>query len=253
MDTYIFTGKVLPERADVHIPTMTIDISSNTEGAQLEGRIIISIKYSQISATLIVETNQDVPTLKNSVEHMVKTLVDSFGYLSGRGYDTEITTCTDSQGNLTVFGIGIPELESEASQRPLNLIDLYTRSVSPSKDLQHALGNLRESIRSQWDTGFFCYRAVECIRKYFVQEGDSNDNSSWERLRGTLRIDRSWIDVIKNTADEQRHGYTPEFTYEERVRIMKHAWKIIDRFSIFMMNNQENLSESDFEILTEEN
>ena len=251
-DIFIFTGKVFPERADVSMPTITLsDLKSETKGTKLNGKLVVSIAYSQISATLTAETDQDIFTLRIAVEHVIRNIVDSLGYFTGRGYDIEITSCTDSSGKQTVFGVGIPELEQYTRERSINLIDLYVKVVSKSKELQFALANLRESIRSPWDTGLFCYRAIDCIRKRFVLATDKpeKDELSWERLKEALRIDRSWIDVIKGPADKQRHGFSPEFMNTERIKVMENAWKIVDRFCEYALNGYKPLPETSYPIL----
>ena len=214
---------------------------------------IVSINASQVS--IVIETtdkNADLPTLKNYVEYLVRTVVDAYGYLTGRGYDVEITSVVDPDGKHTVFGVGIPELEEAQNERPLHFPELL-EVMGRSQHLHRALGDLREAIRSPWDTGFFCHRAVECIRQSFVKEEDGDDKGpSWKSLRNELRIDRSWIEeYTKKSADAQRHGSTPYMSGEDRVLAMKHAWKVIDRFCVYVYGGFKSLSKNDFDMLKE--
>lgn len=252
MSTYIFSGKIMPERADVSVSKISIQILA--EDAGINGDAIVSIGASQVSVVIeTIDKNAGLPTLKNYVEYLVRTVVDAYGYLTGRGYDVEITSVVDPDGKHTVFGVGIPELEEAQNERPLHFPELL-KVMGRSQHLHRALGDLREAIRSPWDTGFFCYRAIECIRQSFVKDEDDDRKRkelSWERLRNALRIDRSWLDKLTEFAEPQRHGGTPYMSGKDRVSTMQHAWKVIDRFCVYVYGGFKPLSKNDYDMLKE--
>jgi hypothetical protein len=249
--TYTFNGKVLPERTIVSIPTLKLEAYHQDAGIRFES--IISISLSQISVLVEVKEKPellDLYTLKNVIEDTVRSVVDAFGYLTGRGYDVEITSSTDQNGMQAVFGVGIPELEEEGkhNERPLTLEKIMD-NLGKSVFLAPALADLREAIRSA-HTGFFCYRAIESLRQHFRQPNDNDDKKpSWERLRTSLRIDKTWIDGVKKYADSQRHGENTFVSGQERVRIMQRTWKIVDRFLIYLESGSNTLPEDRFPIL----
>jgi hypothetical protein len=175
--------------------------------------------------------------------------VDAYGYLTGRGYDVEITSAINNEGVQTVFGVDVPELEKTASERPVEFHELVTELIHKSQHLGNALADLRESIRSPIDTGLFCYRAVESIRQQFVQPGESKDNKSWERLRQALAVEESFIKSIKLFADDPRHGKTPYISGPERVDCMKRAWVIVDRFCLYLQRGAKDLDAAEFKTL----
>ena len=245
MNSYIFSGKVLPERANVNITPIELKIDAIDAG--ISGTAVVSIDVSQVSVVLNTNSNSDLMTLKNYVDYSVRTLIDAFGYLSGRGYDIEITSVVNHEGKHAVFGVGIPELEKSQKERPLSFQQLL-EAMAKSQYLHRALSDLREAIRSPVDTGFFCYRAVESIRQNFKNDND-NDAKSWENLRKSLLIDRSWIDKIKEFADKARHGETPYISGKNRILIMQHTWKVIDRFCLYVYGDFNDLSEKEFDLL----
>lgn len=248
MATYIFSGKVMPERADVNISLPSLTFQAKDAG--FSGETIISIARSQISIKLdTTDAGVNLDTMKNYMEQLVRNLVDSYGYLSGRGYDIEITSVVNPNGQQAVFGVGIRELEKSENERPLSFQELFP-VILKSPHLRHALGDLREAIRSPSDTGLFCYRAVECVRQHFREdEDDDNRAPSWERLRQNLRVDRSWMKPLENFSKEQRHGSSSYMSETDRVLLMQHAWKVVDRFCVYIKGNFQPLPESDFEIL----
>ena len=226
MKTYVFSGKVHPERANVNISPIKFEFGESDPN--FKGKATIAISWSQISLILNIESNVDLPTMKNTMEHMIRFIVDSYGYISGRGYDVELTSVVDPNNNQTVFGVGIDDLEAIQNQRPLPFSDIVKLAFQ-SKQLQHALNNLRESIRSPWDTGFFCYRAIECIRQDFKQADDKDEKASWDNLNKNLRIEKTYAEQLRKYALPQRHGDMPEMTGVEQVALMKCAWSVVDR------------------------
>ena len=247
MGIYTFNGKILPERANVSISPLNINMEAID--TDISGTATIYIFVSQVSIILNTNSDSDLPTLKNYMEYLVRTYIDAYGYLSGRGYDVEITSVVNPEGNYTVFGVGIPELEESQNDRPLSFQQLVT-AMSKSYHLHRALGDLREAIRSPLDTGFFCYRAIESIRQNFKKE-DNDDAKSWENLRKSLLIDRNWIDQVKKFADPVRHGDTTYISGEDRILVMQHAWKVIDRFCLYVHRDFNDLSENEFDLLKE--
>lgn len=245
---YIFTGKVLPERAGVNLPNVIFGGVHNEIGLSFSAEL--SINYSQIAAEIEIHKGDiDIFTLMNIVQASIGSIVDAFGYIHGIGYDIEIISAVDEKANQTVFGVGVPGLEARKMERPLDL-DAILRNFKNSQFLATALSDLRESIRSA-HTGYFCYRAVECIRQHFYKPEDKRETDpSWKRLREALKIDREWIDEIGKYALPQRHGEEKFISGEEREKIMQHAWKVVDRFCIYLDKGSRSLDEKEYPILT---
>ena len=246
MATYIFNGKVLPERACVTIgpvETATVVIPD----IPLRFQAAITICASQILIAVNTDNSiKDLETLRNCVEAIVRNIVDAYGYIEGRGYDIEITSVIDSVGKeWMIFPVEIRQIHESKSDRPVTFFDLYRllRHSGQRDDdsvafklnqLRRAFADLREAIRSPADTDLFCYRAIECIRQCYLdpdkEDNDSERKRSWERMSKELRISRSWIATLKNTSAVQRHGGLMGRTANERVEAMRRAWRVVDRF-----------------------
>ena len=121
MPTYVFTGKVLPERAAVSITLPRVH--TFIPEAKLEFDAVVRITLSQVSVVVkTTEQTDDLPTLRNYVDDVVRIALDSYGYLEGRGYELEITSVVSPSGDaLTVFGVEIPEIHQSKSERPVDL------------------------------------------------------------------------------------------------------------------------------------
>ena len=85
MNKYMFSGKILPERAPIDIVLNGIKMDAIDAG--ISGTVNVSIIASQVSVIINTNSDSDIGTLKNYVEYLVKSLVDAIGYLYGRGYD----------------------------------------------------------------------------------------------------------------------------------------------------------------------
>jgi hypothetical protein len=250
MATFILAGRVIPEKAGVNIHPVKISFVARVAGFQ--GEITVSVISSQICVRL--ETRDlDVPkdTMKNYVEHTVRTIVDLYGITEGNGYYTEISYMVDPQGQQTILGNPLRELKEIEMERPLSFQKLLPVIVK-SHLLPRVLEDLREAVRSPFDTGFLCYRAIDTIRKNFIQEDDFEDRQSWERMLEKLRIDAGWMASIQDFAKSQGFigpMYIPE---SERRAALEKSWKVVYRYCIYVINNLEPLSAAEFNLLQEE-
>jgi hypothetical protein len=242
MRTLVFTGIVHPERANVTIPESTQELT-DLDGKVL-GKLVVTILCSQISAELTtVLDDVDVLTLRNSIQPRIEVFVDNFGFNMGCGYEVELVQVLDSKTQQpTVFGIGIDSLQNRYSSKE-ELIGQFTKVASLCKGMEgvylaRALALLRRAIRSPFDSGLYCYLAVEAVRNiYCLKDGlhpEKEKKKSWALLRNDLDISEDYIkNNIKQYADEIRHGGgIRSFSEKERVKLLESAWEILNRYVV---------------------
>jgi hypothetical protein len=250
MATYIFTGRLIPERAEINVNPVKISFVARVAGFQ--GEMTISIASSQICIRLEtrdIDVNPD--TMRNYVEYTARTLVDLYGFTAGNGYYTELSYVVDPQGQQTVLTTPIKALKEIEMERPLPFQKLLPVMVK-SHLLPRVLEYLREAVRSPFDTGFMCYSAIDTIRKNFVKEDDYEENQSWERMLENLRIDAGFISGIQDYTKSQG-SIGPMYMLEsERRLILEKCWKIVYRYCIYIMDNYQTLSSAEFNLLKEE-
>jgi hypothetical protein len=250
MATYIFTGRVVPERANINVNPVKISFVARVAGFQ--GDITISIVSSQICLRLETrDVDVHLDTMRNYVEHTARTLVDLFGFTAGNGYYTELSYVVDPQGQQTVLGNPIRDLMELNPERPMPFQKLLPIMVK-SHLLPRVLEYLREAVRSPFDTGFMCYQAVDTLRKNFIKEEDYEDNQSWERMMENLRIEPGWLFGIQSYAKSQG-SIGPMFMPEsERREVLEKSWKVVYRYCIYIMDNFQPLPATEFGLLEEE-
>ncbi len=237
---YFFNGKVLPERAVVHITPINAQVSVTETELQL--KIVSSILLSQISMHVeIIKGEVDLASLKNMAESFIRDQVDALGFLSGCGYDVEIDTCFNEAGEQIVFGVNFPGLEQIKDKRLVNYETVYQLSNSiPS--LRIALGDIREAIRSPKDTGLFSYRAIEALMQTFkIAEDNDKDNLAWGRMQSGLNVSREALMKLKGFGDLPRHGKITSISGDERTSVLTFACQIIDRYCVFAREGNQPL------------
>ena len=258
--TYTFSGRVHPERTYVTIdgiPPCRIETRLTDSVLIVDTHIMID--NAQILVTADCEEQiDDLETLRNSVESTVRGIVDSFGYVEGRGYDLELTSVIASTGERwAVFGVEIGALQAEMDKRPVSFGELFSLLTSPTQpqdehasfarmQLRIALGDLREAIRSPNLTAFFCFRAIECLRQCYLHPSKPDDGTarkaSWQRMGDELCIDKSWIADLQDASVSERHGLLKAMSGKQRVDLMLRTWKVVDRFILSAKTNFQPLS-----------
>jgi hypothetical protein len=230
---YTFFGKVHPERCNVSIPEVRARVGRT--GDEIHGEMRYYVSFSQVTAIFVSEEPvANIYTLKNYIEDAIRVALDALGYVLACGYDLEVTEMIDSVGGAPiVFGVGIPAVGKVAEQAGVSF-EVILRLFADSRGayLQRCLADLREAIRAPKDTGFFCYRAIESLRQFFVHEKTANDDksSSWEMLRSELGVDRSEIEFVKTFASPVRHGDSGVISDEQRADTFRIAWAIVNKF-----------------------
>jgi hypothetical protein len=139
----------------------------------------------------------------------------------------------DSVGNPpVVFGVGISAIENSAARADVKLENIVsTFGDRKGQYLQRCLADLREAIRAPKDTGFFCYRGIESLGQFFLQEMKAKDDKvSWELLRSELAVDRVEIETIKGFVDPIRHGGGGWISDSERANVFTLTWNIFNKF-----------------------
>jgi len=238
--SYTFLGKVLPERVNVSIPPLTLNI--DYPDAEIKGIILLSIQLCQIYARFTSKKKvENILTLRNHVDTAIRIPVDNLGYLLGCGYDIEIDSMIDFSGKHTVFSVGINDNVDEfRKNRPREFPELLNLSSGQNgKYLQYCLSDLREAILQNKGAGFFCYRAIESLSLYFADSNGlpkENKKEIWEKFRDSLDINREKIDFILKFSKPVRHGDTIYISSDNMKKIFDYTYEIIDKYVIFASN-----------------
>ncbi|MBS0157381.1 MAG: hypothetical protein JSS26_02185 [Nitrospira sp.] len=248
MKAYIFTGKIIPERALLDITEVQFGILASEDVPP--GELFVEIIKSQIIARFLAPAEvKNIFSLRNAVEDAVRMLLDAAGYFHGYGYDVEIVSLILPESSQKyVFGIDVPVLAGLCEKVGLTYNDIMAAvAKSDGGHLRHALADVREAIKSPRDTGFFCYRAIESLKNCcaFRNHMLPEDSASWERFRETYSITKEQIMKIKMFADQARHGnhsLAQPMGDKQRADIFKTTWNIINVYILGERKGQNQRS-----------
>ncbi len=238
MNKYFITGKVVPERVNFSLSKISIDVIYESSTGKVPVKVSLSIQMSQVFMTIeSSEKITDFFTLKNQLQTTLDLSLDIYGYLYGVGYGSEITSLISEDHQVyIIYGVDIPSLENN-KDRPLTydqIINLFNVYNIHQNQLRLALLNFKLGIRYSADTGFYCYRAVEAIRKIFGE-----GSSGWEIMHSNLGTDRLWLIKLKKMhADEQRHGGSTFMSGEARTEMLANVQQIIDKALVYLQNKK---------------
>jgi hypothetical protein len=72
---------------------------------------------------------------------------------------------------------------------------------------QSALADVRNALRFDSDSPFFCYRALDSLRAHYAAANNvTSEATQWDMMRSDLGIQKSDILALKAFADSRRHG-----------------------------------------------
>ena len=241
--TYIFYGRVLPERVNF---TLYPPIKMESEEFQL----IVGSLFSRITVECeSKDASLNLATLKNRVESSVRMIVDAFGYSVACGYDVEIESVYDySNKAITVFGVQEQIFDSEediglirdGSPPSLLIIDRKDISELMGTDipLRLAMADFRESIRNPDTTAFHCMRAIESLKHSdFLDSPDSSQKL--HQLRKSIKLGRNTLNKVSLPGKDQRHGKSVPQTWEHRKEQMQITWEVIRRYLLLRLKREE--------------
>lgn len=230
---YVFFGKVLPERANVHTPSVTF-----TDPNDSEGTITVSIKRSQVMALAsFPESDIQLDSLKHSIGTIAQDVIDTFSFITGSAYSVEITSVLTPDDTMGIYQEGY---EIDNNEIPINeQEDIFREMIGLFAGeggifLRLCLADFRRSMQAPVDTGFLCFRSVETIRQYFRYAHDLNKKQSWKRLREELDLTREEINFVQEFADPRRHGELVWMREQDRMEVVNFTWMVIDRFRKYL-------------------
>lgn len=242
MYTYIFIGKIHPERVSfsvgLELPFILkhLNFGLDSETSLKFENSVITVRL-QSNADHSKDKNCNLETLKNIVEENVRIAVDAYCFVKSYSYDLEITkvVCDDLKIDYT-FGVqgewNIQKDEQATNAEFTKILKLFDR---PKRIfLKDVLADFRRSIKYPGMTASFCFRAIETIRKsYFEDQTNTDDDKrlkdGWQKLSGNFNLQKNDFAEIRKFALPNRHGEYPAITYQERERIMNFTRDIIDK------------------------
>ncbi len=234
MRTY-FSGLILPERAPLSLATVRSKIHDR-EGREVAS-IGLNIYANQITAA-VDSVDAELYTLRNFVRAEAEFLTGLVGFVAGHGYDVVITKAFGEDLDPTlVFGIDIPVLTERARGRDLQRL---VNAVAPlcygeqAIFLQRCLVDLSSAMKRLDDSAFYCYRAIESIRRSFGPE--LSDREQWQAMSTALGSSRDEMEPLRARAFDARHGQAAALSDQERSEVFTCTWDVVEKYIDFRLD-----------------
>ncbi len=234
MESYLFYGVVLPERAQLTLQ-FSVGFSHITSGT--DGTAKVSIILNQTAVTIESEYNWDIFDLRNVVKNIVQNHLNMVGYLMGYAYDFEVARVLNQSREIDyVYGIDIPCLAER--NKDLDLVTSLARLREKAMGqngifLNRCFFDLTASMKHADDTAFYCYRAIESLRHHCAAEHNLSGESKtaqWGRFREVSGCTEEVLRKIKIAADPLRHGEAVGISSEDRAKLFTATWEIVDGY-----------------------
>ncbi len=241
----IVSGRVHPERADVHLYPIQLALKNDMIG--IDGTLNLWIVCCQIQGQF-VGSYSNLIQLKQGIEDACRQLVDALGYALGCGYDVEITQISNPNNMDTiVFSVQEEGLAQITKQLNVEFNQIAPLLNSPfGSFVRRCLADLREAIRNPADCGFHCYRALESLKWAFADDPD-DEGSAWKNLRAAANVSKEEIVTkIKVFADGPRHGRAELIPLDQRRQLLTLTWEIVGKVFLTLIVRMPNYQQFQF-------
>lgn len=234
MESYLFHGIVLPERAQL---TFQCELSFSHLATGTRGKATVSIILNQVAVWVESKHDWDIYDLRNVIKYIVQNELAIIGYLKGYAYEFQMIRIINQSRKIDyVFGIDIPCLAERGKSINLNeaLSSLRKKTEGPNGMLLHRCFNdLISSMKHAEDTGFYCYRAIESLRLHCAKLyglSTAGKAKQWEKFREVTECDEQTLFSIKTAADPLRHGDIAVTTSNDREKLFTVTWNVVDGY-----------------------
>jgi len=240
MIDYIIIGKILPERASISIVLPVMDFSPIVCKESIN-RAKLNILNNQVYILYSTDNNElKLHDIRNIAKQLIADKLSMIGYLLGYAYEIDLTRIISIEKNIDyVFGIDIPciaERSKDLTPEGFNAEFIRVTSIIGKQEsysiyIYRCLNDLKHAMVNPDDTGFYCYRAIESIKQFCrYKYGIEIERDQWTKLSELTGYNSSKVQFIKEKADPVRHGDLSVITDEDRVKIFKDTWDIVDCF-----------------------
>ncbi|HIG21155.1 MAG TPA: hypothetical protein EYG02_10580 [Henriciella marina] len=158
-------------------------------------------------------------------------------------------TFVDSWGNESQIDFQYPHLNGAWTfKRGVVESDIFNLLVGEPNALL-ALDDLIRGTENPFASAINCYRVIEALRHCLTP--DKSEKAQWTELRRRLNVERSFIDVVRLSAANARHGQRVRDKAARNDDDQTRAWMIFDRFvHLRLMKDVDRLPELEFPMLS---
>lgn len=215
-----------------------------------DGQWAVLVANSTFRVVVRLNHPRDPESFKNEMLSIVQGILDSLGFHLGAALSAEFTGGFVAPNVLIHRTLTWSEAADRTTDAPLwvaaETLGRFVDASTSEPQLRHALADMNLALDRPDDTAFYAYRAVECVRQYFLQrEGlmdtDEDRTASWGLMRDALGVEKSPLMELRAAAAGPRHGAITPITETERLGWIRLARQVVSAFVDYL--NSESSTE----------
>lgn len=236
---YTFLGTIHPSEGAAGLSYVgDLHIGFGDDILPTQGRVVI--KRSTIRARVSVDATVPLEMVANNLRGSLAVLVDAQGFLDGYGRTVELVSARDLESKRDYsFGGGVPGLRQGWVEPKLTL-DQVLEAAHRDQRLADALGDFRHAIAEPWDTGFYCYRAVEMVMRHWLELDGQSKDQAWSAMRAALHVSRSELEPLRPWANLQRHGARRTITSEDHTALLRITRAVLESMCRHLLGTESH-------------
>ena len=172
----------------------------------------------------------DIPTLTNTITGFIEDQISFLGFIEGCGYAVELTDLIRiTEGISEILGVNVPVIANKEKSLTFDEVRAASQG-SLGSQIARSIRDFNFAMRVARDSAFYCFRALERIKTYFVVADKLTEPKAWEKFRIITNSEKDTINrIIKDFADFERHGQTYVGTPSERMNILQLTHDLLER------------------------
>jgi hypothetical protein len=241
-DTYLVIGRVIPERKGCKHQALPFDIKYPRFG--IDACIISQVEDGQLTARIIGDVGHlSNFTLKGMVMQAEQSWLNANAFIDGETFQVDIVSIIkDAKGRAD----GSAEIHYQDNVHDLIQsrqcqvdVDNVWNLCRWNRPLQRALNDLRMALTYVEDGPFYCYRALETIRRDIGgKDHPDNNEAQWDQMWRILGGDRAEKDFFEKLAIDIRHGEDVSYPGSQWRKATLSTWDIVERYMLHLLRER---------------
>jgi hypothetical protein len=183
---------------------------------------------------------------------LTRAVVDVASFRAGLGLTVvleEIEQPDGAKGLYVPVGQDLSRLPSVFKDREgENSFASVLRIAMTNVSLFRALRDMIDAITYPHVAPVCCGRAIEGVRHILAP--DEERKKGWAIMNATLRLERSYVDLILDHSKGPRHADPAHISAAICSEIVKRSWKIMNRLLEYLKRGSQPLPQSEFPTLS---
>lgn len=234
--TIMVTGQIIPERRAFGHDGLKLFIKDLAAG--IDTTLIFSVMDNQFIAKVVGDVgDQSNVMIKHMVSQAERIVLNAMAYTNGSVFDLDVIGVIHESHDKSNESVNFHYMDNvhdiiKNRHSAFEIKEIWQLCISDDGlPLRRCLNDLRMALKELNDSPFYCYRAIETTKYHIgTRFGETKDKKQWEATRSILQVEKAEINIIKNLADDLRHGKSVSYDGSEWRNIISITWDIVELY-----------------------